>query len=69
MFTPTTLSTILQLYSYTMEISYLLAEEAGTPGSALIPDTLLLSQALQVHLATGTNRTHLSYPFYLLTDN
>jgi hypothetical protein len=37
-----------------------LAEEAGTPGSALIPDTLLLSQAIQVHLATGTNRTHQS---------
>jgi hypothetical protein len=53
MFTPTTLSTILQLYSYTMEVSYLLAEEAGTPGSALIPDTLLLSQAIQVHLATA----------------
>ena len=60
MFTPTTLSTILQLYSYTMEFSYLLAEEAGTPGSALIPDTLLLSQANQVHLAMGTNRTHQS---------
>ena len=60
MFTPTTLSTILQLYSYTMEVSCLLAEEAGTPGSALIPDTLLQSQAIQVHLATGTNLTHQS---------
>ena len=46
-----------QFCSYTVEVSYILGEEAGTPGSALIPDTLLLSQGIQVHLATGTNRT------------
>jgi hypothetical protein len=41
-----------------MEVSYLLAEEAGVPGSAVNARYTLLYQAMQAHLATSTNRAH-----------
>jgi len=55
MFTRIPLSTILQLYNGGQ---YLLAEEAGAPVSAVNIRYTFLYQAIQVHIATGTNRTH-----------
>jgi hypothetical protein len=37
---------------------HLFAEEAGVPGSAVNARYTLQYQAIQAHLATGTNRAH-----------
>ena len=48
---------VIQLYN---GCQLLIGRGSRDTRSALIPDTLLLSQALQVHLAMGTNRMHQS---------